>query len=248
MAIRSFLYCGIIVSLVNAAACFHARANTFIMILRFPEAIIIAADSKTGFTNSAETYAVCKIHSHDNFVWLNAGVTDEINGPFDINRIVISSIEGGGTLDEVVSRFNADALREIVQTLTRLKTSNPTAYEEIGRPPDVATVGIIKNADIAISSFILSDKGTPDSLHVELHTIGTCKGCGNWAMFGMHGAAETEMTRDPNLWKDLGLMGTLNRLLKVQEAATPKYVGPPLSILRIDKSGALTWLQKGLCD
>jgi hypothetical protein len=46
MAIRSLLFCGIIVSFFNAAIVPQVRANTLIIVWRTPRVSFIAADSK----------------------------------------------------------------------------------------------------------------------------------------------------------------------------------------------------------
>jgi hypothetical protein len=65
---------------------------------------------------------------------------------------------------------------------------------------------------------------------------------------GKTAAANAELNRDTSIWKQKGVLGTLNYLMDVQHRASPTDVDFPMAALRIDKSGAMQWLQKGACD
>ena len=51
--------------------------------------------------------------------------------------------------------------------------------------------------------------------------------------------------RMPDFWK-IGIAEAIRKLINLEISAKPSFVGPPISILTIDKSGP-RWIEQGAC-
>ncbi len=102
-----------------------------------------------------------------------------------------------------------------------------------------------------MSDFTLPNKEVPDNIEVVDQSCpgNLCVARNDIiSMMGFHEAAQAELGRNPQIWNEMGIVPALNHLMDIQHNATPTMVAAPVSILKIDKSGALSWLQKGMCN
>jgi hypothetical protein len=231
----------------------QARANTLIILLRSEQASIIAADSKVSSFQGHTDRRACKIHITDDVVWAAAGVNSETNGPFQINQIAEAAIKDGGSLDEITARFADRALAGLKTLLPELKADSPVNFDSTfksGAAP--FSVFLIKRGDARNVDIFMKDRDAPDRLEIKT------RGCpGDFCppttgakvnMTGVYSRAEAEMKQRPTIWREMGTAGAINYLMQVESAAEPEKVAGPVSILRIDRSGAVSWIQKGVCE
>jgi hypothetical protein len=228
------------------------QAETFIMGFRTPEAAIIAADSKVSTAKGLDAGYACKIHIANELVWAAAGILQELRGPFNFWTIVETAISSGGSLDDIASRFEKDAIYQFKGLLVRVKRDHPDEYKEAVKNTYIATIVFIQKSSLImrIRYLVVPDEAAPESIQIVRHDCpgDACPaGSGEFRM-GEHQAVDVELQRYSDVWQEKGFVGTLNYLVDVQHAATPWLVAPPVSILRIDKSGVLTWLQNGECN
>jgi len=243
------LYCGIVAAFFNAAASSHARADTFVVVFRTEEATVIAADSKIGATQGHDGGNTCKIHITNEITWATTGIVKEVNGPFDLWAIAEAATQGG-TLNSIVSRFERNAIDQLKETLPRIKSINPESYANAIKTGYVATAVFIYKNDLRIVFFKVPHADIPSDIEVVRNDCPgeACPVGVSTLLMGEHGAIDYAFQPPSTFFKEKGLIGGLNYLVDVQHGVTPKDVGAPVSILRIDKSGALSWLQKGMCD
>jgi hypothetical protein len=164
--------------------------------------------------------------------------------------IAAASINSGWSLENAVSRFETNAVVGLKEMLPRL---NQHALEQTLETPHAATAVFIYGTTVKYRDFVVPDKTRLDDIHV---TGSDCPGvaveCSQGGVFfiatGIFDAVVAELARDPDIWTKNGIVAALNHLFEIEHNAIPRKVAPPVAILRIDKSGGLTWLQKGICD
>jgi hypothetical protein len=243
------LWLGAIVVMCGLAS-WQARANTLIILLRSEEVSIVAADSKLRFSDGRNPSDVCKIHVDGNFVWTNSGLSSDENGLFNIVEIARTAIHASDSLNEVAARFEQEILSRLRPFLVKVKEERPFDYKEVMKSPVVISVLVLRRNETRHIDFVVEDSAKPDHIAIR-HKQCPGDACTSSDQYvGMLGIAETanaEIIRNPQIWRQ-GVIETLNYLMKLQSNAAPETVGGPVSILRIDKSGALSWLQKGVCN
>jgi hypothetical protein len=230
---------------------FGARANTLIIVLRTEDASIIAADSKVSKASGRDVGAACKIHVTDQFVWATAGILNDPRSTFDTWTTAETTIKAGGSFNEIVSRFDRELAGQLKELLPRIKRDDPHSYDEAVKSSHPVTVIFIKSVDVRMSDFTLPNKEAPDRIEVIDQTCPGNLCISNPQMITMMGysdAARAEVERNPQIWNQTGIVPALNYLMDIQHNAMPTMVAAPISILKVDKSGSLQWLQKGICD
>jgi|ERR1700722_5841932 len=248
MTMRSFLYCGIIVSFFASS---YARGNTLVIVLRTEEASIIAADSKLAKTDGRDIGTACKIHITDQFAWATSGILNEPGGAFDIWATAETAIKAGGSFDEIVTRFDRELISQLKELPPRIKRINPRSYDEALKSGHAATIIFVKNTDVRLSDFMLPNKADPDSIEVVDQSCpgNLCIATNSIiSMMGYYEAAQAEFVHNSKIWDQMGIVPALNYLMDIQHNTTPSMVAAPVSILRIDKGGNFQWLQKGVCN
>jgi hypothetical protein len=66
-----------------------------------------------------------------------------------------------------------------------------------------------------------------------------------YTTLGHHEAMDNALADNPDFWK-IGFAEAIRKLIDLEILTVPNFVGPPISILRIDKSGP-HWIQRGAC-
>jgi hypothetical protein len=247
---RSIMH-SVIVLFLGAISFSDAHANTLVIMLRIDDVIFIAADSKLSKANGRDIGSACKIHVTDQFVWATSGILNDPRSTFDTWATTEAAIKAGGSFDEIVSRFDRELASQLKELLPRIKRDDPLSYDETVKSGHAVTVFFIKNFEVRISDFTLPNKETPNGIEVIDQSCPGNLCISNPKMIAMMGyfdAAKIEVERRPQILDQMGIMPALNYLMDIQHNATPTRVAPPVSILQVDKSGALSWLQNGVCN
>jgi hypothetical protein len=246
---HSFPCIGIFSIVLVSLSASSASASSLVLVFRTEEASVIAADSKESWSQGLDGGLTCKIHVANDIVWATTGLHRQLNGPFDVWANAESAITMDGSLHAIVSQFESITADELKNLLYWLRAANPENYKEATRLPYVITSVFIKNDTVKVTYFLVPDRNAPENVQIVRHECpgADCPTGQLEIMMGEHGAIDAEIARYPDVWRNKGLVGAVNYLVGVQSAATPKLVAAPVAVLRIDKSGILTWLQKGTC-
>ena len=227
----------------------EARA-TLIIVLRDDTTVIIGADSQLSNSQKMPSGNSCKIRFTNNYVWMTAGLYRD--GPFfDVWAEAQSAISAGGSLEDIVSRFERAVTNGLQEYLTGMKATQPDLYAAlVARSSNVVSSIFLERTNVVTSSFSLPDANTPQNIKVARHSCpGICPAERIYRfVIGNFDAAEAELARFPTLWDTKGFVEGIKYLMEVQHQATPTDVAAPVSILRVNKDGTKQWLQNGLCN
>jgi hypothetical protein len=109
----------------------------------------------------------------------------------------------------------------------------------------------IKGSTLLISNFYVSNIYNPFDITISRHACpSNCflpKGEIETLLLGTHDAVDRVFESDRNFWRYNDFVKGMNKLVEIQNLATPNTVDGPTSVLRIYKDGTLNWLQKGEC-
>ncbi len=243
--------CGAIIVLLLGVVIFSkAQANTLIIVLRNENLAFVAADSQVADDDGLPNGSACKINITNNHVWAFAGIFQEGGGPFNARISGETAIGAGGTLQEISSRFENTVTGDLKGFLSRFKTNKPEQYARAFKNHRVLVSVLFERNDFVTTEFNLPNSDLPQNIEIIRHACpGDCPINGPVMLaFGDHDAVEPELDRSPNFWDSKGVIAGVNYLMEIQHRATPNSVGPPVSIIGMDHTGALQWVQKGKCD
>jgi hypothetical protein len=246
---RSFSYQSGLALILSVLFSIGARANTLVIVLRNEQNTIIAADSKLKKTEGGNDSSVCKIHISNDVSWATTGIVQEPHKPFNLWNITEAAIKLGGSLDDVAARIEGNVGSQLKEMLPRIKRTEPNSYKEAIRTQFIATVILVRKDNLRMLDFLLPDKNAPENIKIVRRGCpgDLCPEGQTLLMSGFVGAANAERLRYRNLWQEKDMVGGLNYLMEIEHAAMPDFVAPPVAILKIDKGGAVEWLQKGKC-
>ena len=231
-----------------------ARATTVVAV-KTPTEIVIGADSKVtdAFGNDAGRQA-CKIVQAGTLFFAHEGMARHRLTGFDVARVAREALlraAPDSTAAERVGAMTGALATELFAELPRLKRLDPDTYRakvegrvflkvlvaafERGRP--LLFVRHFRAAHARADIFGVTV--TPDDC---LADCGAEEGARVTRLLGETEAIEGLAEETPGFW-EAGTADGVRRLVETEIAARDAYVGPPVDILRIDRTGA-RWLQK----
>jgi hypothetical protein len=248
---RSFL---IALALSLAAAARPARATTVVAV-KTPTEVVIGADSKVTdtFGNAFERQA-CKIVPAGSVVFAYEGMARDRRTGFDVARTARAALlaRREATAAERVGDMTGALADALFAELPRLKRLDPDTYrvKVEGRVFLKILVAAFEGGRPLL--FVRHFRAAPsraDIVGVTVIPDDCLADCGGGAgathvmrFLGESEAIEGLAEETPGFW-DEGVAEGVRRLVETEIAARAEYVGPPVDILRLDRSGA-RWVQK----
>lgn len=238
--------------LVGLGAALPASGQTSVVALWTPDEIVVGADSKT-ITGRGAGRSSCKIAQLDDASFFAAaGLNTEPKTGFDLAKIVRQAFQQPGTMREKVDDFESLADAPLTAALQRLKKEEPAFYEHYlenkGQVLQVVFFGLEDGSPkLFLRTFeveLISGNVTVVMERNEC-TAGTCPGAMAF-LLGYSGAASAFVTSHPGFWKN-GLAPAVERLVDLEIAEVPQFVGPPVDVLRVNRQGAAWVKRKAQC-
>ncbi len=214
-------------------SCLCGSATT-IVIVRTPNLIVIASDSKVQYQGAQGLPQGCKIARQNETYYVVAGLAMDTYHGFLAGRTIASAIARSNTFDEQVKAVEEDLQRELQKELDALKADGPEAFKFAVTGDTPSSVGIVTIEagipKVAVFSFVLDDK--TGRVAVQKDTCpGTCTGESYYIQLG------GELTREEAEKVQGAPTYVARTLVEKQIARDPKNVGPPIEILELRASG-----------
>jgi hypothetical protein len=219
-----------------------SAAATTIVIIRTPNLIVIASDSKAQYQGDQGNPKVCKIARQNETYFLIAGLAHDTYHGFLANRTVASAIARANTFEEQANAVEEDLGRELAKELDILRKDDPEGFRFAvtgDSPSSIALVTVDGGVPkVAVRSFMF-DKAT-GKMSVERDSCpGTCRGENFYVQLG-HAVAPEEVAK---------VTGSPTRIAKTlvetQIGRDPQNVGPPIEVLELRASGP-EWIEDDL--
>lgn len=220
-----------------------------IVLVQTPREIVIAADSKTvSLDSSLDTY-MCKIIQTGRYFFANSGFHGRSFDSDEVYDAAVSAASQASDIADCCFRFNriiGPVLREVVASARYTDIAfYHRQIEGTGTLLSAAFCGL-ENKKLSVSesqTMVESDDNKKEGFRLTFRRrtlVNTERP--RFLVFGSKGAIEEHLAINPGVW-NLGLVAAAKKLIEIEIEREPNIVGPPIAILRIDKTGA-RWIQK----
>jgi len=223
-------------------------AQTTIVVVRTPEEIYIGADSKImDLRDGSFNATACKIRKIDDLFFAFAGFPDIPGSQPDVVEIIQEACGRGDSIHEKVTAFDEIIVRTWSQEIRELKEERPELYRRNLRGKtllQIAFAGIARRKPVFYMRYLraVEQRDSPSIVLQKKRCPGNCSEGTAYAFLGHTGALKEHMAGGTDIW-DAGYAEGIRRLITLQMEAEPEHVGPPIDILRLDRTGA-EWIQK----
>ncbi|HEY0385799.1 MAG TPA: hypothetical protein VGC64_07290 [Pyrinomonadaceae bacterium] len=227
-------------------------AATTVVAVKTPLEIVVGADSKVTDTfGNAFAGSACKIVQAGNLFFAYEGLARDRRTGFDITKTARQALQlkPDATVSERVSILTGLVATELFAELASLKQHDPETYREkieggqtflkilvAGFEGDDPLLFVRQFRAVQLNSQPAGVSVVPDDCLADCREAVVIRSLGETA------AIEDLPEETPGFWAE-GITEGVRRLIETQIAARSEYVGPPVDILRMDKTGA-RWIQK----
>jgi len=237
---------------VLAFCTFAGNANATIGIaVRTPTYLILGADSKVirRSVNGNSQHTVCKIGHINKVYWIAAGLLDVPNGTFSVDEIAMKNMARREDFAKREASFAEEIFKNLATLVPIAQRDDPVFFNQ----------RVDAKGGWSIIEITFAEVGDVTPLHkIEFHLSRIPNG-GVRTTVPMEDLPDTinpsvsatfmgdyEAIRAQAANAAVGRPHDVERLIDMEIAANPAEVGPPISIVLIDKSGA-HWISKGTC-
>jgi hypothetical protein len=228
---------------------------TSIFAVRTPTAIVIGADSKAGtFDVPGSMSERCKIGEANNVVWAVAGSIENTHIQLKFSahtEAKINMSQPGGFFDRLRNfrQSLGQKLGHLFGTLAKyerdvfLKTMSGRRITEI----IVAAADRGEMRMAVLKYYSRRENETQIFSDQQIYPAsGTRREETNWVEIGTTDIHQPSVADDPELL-NRGEEAAIRRLLEIAIEKHPKIVGPPISLVRIEKD-KINWIERGMCQ
>jgi hypothetical protein len=233
--------------LVIAILCVFVPAvlATAIVGIRVADSFVIAADSKVTYKgpDSRGPATLCKIYQSGPLYFALAGMAFDRNRGFFPEKIVADNFSATDSLISSMERIERMLSDSLKVEMKRLKTEDPGTFAYNQRP-GVDILSIIAGemvdgrAQMSGRGFKYVDEISPVAI-TRLDCPGDCPTDVKFFFAGHSDAAINTFNQFPH---DGGTVRTpvtdARKMIESEIQASPEDVGPPITILQVDKNGA----------
>lgn len=225
---------------------------TTIVVARTRSEIVIGADSKVTdtFGNDLNKRA-CKILQVGNLFIAFEGLEVDRKTGFNVPEISTTALNSrpSGPMTEKISILTGFLVSELLVELSHLKTHEPDTYFRKIEGGQLflrlIVAGFEKGKPLVFVRSFRALQYNPGQIGVTVipdDCLDNCEGAVVTRFLGESDAIDGLPEETPGFWK-AGLSEGVRRLIETEIAARSEYVGPPIDIVRISKSGA-QWIQR----
>jgi hypothetical protein len=221
--------------------------GTSVAILTNGTKIIVAADSKAvdGFTGK-RLPPQCKIATLNDITWAASGTISDSESGLRITPLIERAVQRGRGILEIAKYFTEIATPQIGNYLGYNAQHHRKALGLASQPLEVAFLGFeFGQVVVAVDVFTTTNSDGSGDLHATRYVFtgdGCAKGC--FQMMGFAKAANAYIERNP-AWVG-HMVSTARKLIGVEIADEPRYVGGPTDILEIT-AGGRRWISAQTC-
>jgi len=236
-------------SLVLAAN--SARATT-IVVARSANEIVIGADSKvTDLYGNDVNRRACKIRQVGNLFIAFEGLEVDRKTGFNVPEISTTALNfrPSGPVSEKISILTGFLVSELMVELSHLKTHEPDTYFRKIEGGQlflrIIVAGFENERPLVFVRSFRALQYNPGQIGVAVipdDCLENCQGAVVTRFLGESDAIDALPEETPDFWK-AGLSDGVRRLIETEIAARNEYVGPPIDIVRITKSG-VQWIER----
>ena len=235
---------------------FHATAQaSTILALTTARGVVVASDSLFVVIGRTGSATGCKVFVQDDLYFATAGLfASRIAGFYapDIMRKAARE-SATGKLSDIMTRFNVETANALFQAKDAVED-----WLKMNVNYNVAETMLIRNEG-GVIRVLFSQSNISNGLRRLTADGGRNMSFDRQTRSIVAGGSEMEMLaiglRDHILryqsqhpdWITMDPIAAARMFVQMEIAAHPAIVGPPVSILQIQKDGSHTWIEKGAC-
>ena len=225
---------------------------TTIVAVRTSNTIFIGSDSKIIDGEGGEAGKACKIVTFNGISIAIARLWGSPAQGFSVAAVAAEALNSNSDLASRINHFERLLTRPLEQLLTSLKTADSVRFKrelEGQSAVDVLFVGFDSNYPVLLMRSFMVRSGASQSITVRIKREECSRDCSDglaYVVLGQHSSIDKTLADNPTFWK-IGAVEAIRKLINLEILAAPSFVGPPLSILAIDKSGP-RWIEQGVCQ
>jgi hypothetical protein len=208
--------------------------------------VVLAADSLFRLSYAGTTFQECKIIRQHDCSFAMAGLLNKKSPPLDLKDLAETACGLPGDLRQKADGFMALAKEPVTTVADFLRANEPQFYADIvtgGELVMVAFAGAPKgNPSIFVRGFKIDANG---GLIPVSYNVVAPNDLGFFA--GFTESIKTYIKANPH-WTKMDRVSAARKFIQMEIAAHPEGVGPPVSILTIDKLGRQHWVSPGQCN
>jgi hypothetical protein len=232
----------------------NSCGGTTVVAIRGDDYVVLGSDSMIIQTTGDRNVSMpaCKIQQMSGVFFAAAGV---FGGPgFNAYEIAKEASSKGADTVTTANRFERAARGPFTTFVRRLRRENPTAFSRYCNDRDclqVAFAGFEKGTPkLAIRSFRVTTRGASTLVvrDARMDCPGDCVTGAEQVVLGVNGEATSVFDSTPHFWKLRGIVLGMDELIGTEILTHGDVVGPPVSVLILDKEGA-RWMpgHQGFC-
>jgi hypothetical protein len=224
---------------------------TSIVAVRTPDAIFMGSDSKMIKGDGSEAGNGCKILSSNEFFVGIARIWGSPAQGFTVASFAAEALNSNSDLPSRVTHFERLLLHPLERLLMALRTTDPSRFQrelEGQSAVDALFVGFEAGYPALLLRSFIVHNGASQSITARIRREDCSRYCSEalaYVALGQHKAIDKALAENPDLWK-IGVAESIRKLINLEISAAPTFVGLPISILTIDKSGP-RWIEQGAC-
>ena len=222
-------------------------AGTSIVVIRTPDQVTLAADSKATYRGTAGPVSVCKIWKSSKYYFAVAGLVHDTRRKYDTEEIVGAALERSGSFQQGISRVETVVQRALDQELRHMRSEDAETFAFTLRESNYVVSIVIATVDHGVPRLAMRGfKFDPMTNGLSLERI-TCPGdCPHGVYVGWMGKASAieEKMRGPAPLQGKPSDVAIG-LVQLQAAVDQSSVGPPIEVLELTKHGTY-WVQNEL--
>jgi hypothetical protein len=235
--------------LAGLAWCSPARATT-IVVARTATEIVIGADSKVTDSYGKSLHSeTCKIQQVGTLFLAYEGLLRDKRTGFSVAEISRRALQlrPDASVADRVGILTGLITSALVDELIKVRSNSPDEFRQKLEGQTFLRIVITgfdkKKPAVFVRQFRMAIFGGKMAVTVIPDDCADdCTGDVVTRFLGETAAIDGLPDETPGFWSS-GLTNGVRRLIEMQIAARPDYVGPPIDIVRLDSRGA-TWIQK----
>ena len=240
-------YAGAVLLAGLSATTVHA---TTLAIIRTESEVVFAADSRMTLHGTRPQQA-CKIGRRNDVVFATAGLVESSDGVLDTHRIIAEVLTRDVSWTEHVETIEGRLQEPLLRTLRRMQREVPDQFGEQVRRGFALHVSLaaFRQGHAALEMLEFFVELAPDrSLRLRVNRVSCPRDCSpTTSVFGV-GETEAMMRQVNGLQRYPADLGALARdLVDLQIRESPAFVGPPVDVIRVSRTGVEWMARKSSC-
>jgi len=234
-----------------AVACSQPRnfiAGSTVVVIRTPSEIYVGADSKQVVYGDDTKRSTCKIRQVENLFFADTGLIGDSAGRFNVMETVTRAYRVSDSISSTVQAFEQMIVGPFITSLEEVKRDQPRYYLRYlqGRANfSIVFFGLEKDTLVVYTRAFNATESANGTIKVDVQRQDCPDGCSTgitYFFLGEYEAIDTFLDANPHYSKN-GLIPAILKLIEIEIADKPDFVGYPIDIMRVDKKGA-AWIQR----